>query len=442
MRVLFITGEFPPMQGGVGDCTNEIALALTQRGVDVAVLTSLLPTSALRPPSAVTILPLIKTWNWSALSQIRKTISKVRPDIVHIQYQTGAFGMQPMINFLPRFVPRAPLTPRPPLPKGEGERTAQLSNVRPSSLPRPLLPKGEGGRVAVTFHDLLPAYLFPKAGPLRDWVTFQLARGTDAVVATNSADYARLRENVCGLKKWLKLIPIGSNIAPTTPPPDFNRLKLRDQLGVRDDETLLVYFGFLNASKGAETLIHALYNLPQAKLLFLGGQTGASDVNNVAYLEHVKQEIRDWGLEQRVLWTDFLPAEQVSAHFYASDVCVLPYCDGASFRRGSFMAALAHGIPIVTTHPQASAVTPLTVQDERFEFSDDLNLPALRDGDNVLLVPPDDPDAIVLAVTRVRTSPGLAALLSGNARSAARAFSWNKIADEHVELYERMMESL
>ncbi len=171
----------------------------------------------------------------------------------------------------------------------------------------------------------------------------------------------------------------------------------------------------------------------------LGGQTGASDPTNAAYLEHVKDEIRAWGLEQRVLWTDFLPAEQVSAHFYASDVCVLPYRDGASFRRGSFMAALAHGIPIVTTHPQASAAAPLTAQDERFEFSDDLNLPALTDGDNVLLVSPDDPDAIVLAVTRVQTSPGLAALLSGSARLTARAFSWDKIADEHVELYEKMV---
>ncbi|MCI0478185.1 MAG: glycosyltransferase family 4 protein, partial [Anaerolineales bacterium] len=344
MRILFITGEFPPMQGGVGDCTNEIAQALAKRGADVSVLTSVVsnqssvishqssvisnqsPASRLKhpilpprsgqvsnlqpPTSNLQVLRTIPRWDWSQRSALLKTIASTRADIVHIQYQTGAFGMHPMINFLPRFIP-------PPGKKG-------------------------GVGVAVTFHDLLPAYLFPQAGPLRDWVTFQLARGADAVVATNNADYARLRQEVRGLKKWLKLIPIGSNITPTTPPPDFNRLKLRDKLGVRDDEMLLVYFGFLNESKGAETLIRALYALPQAKLLFLGGQTGASDPTNVAYLEHVKQMIGEWGLEQRVLWTDYLPAEQVSAHFYASDVCVLPYRDGASFRRGSFMAALAH----------------------------------------------------------------------------------------------------
>jgi len=40
MRVLFVTGEFPPLQGGVGDCTNEIAKRLHRMGVEVAVLTA------------------------------------------------------------------------------------------------------------------------------------------------------------------------------------------------------------------------------------------------------------------------------------------------------------------------------------------------------------------------------------------------------------------
>ncbi len=394
------------MQGGVGDCTNEIARALAQHGVNVSVLTTNGDMPHV-PRSTPHVLRTIKTWDWSALTQIRKIVFEMQPDIVHIQYQTGAFGMHPMINFLPRFIP-------PP-------------------------DKKNGAGVAVTFHDLRPMYLFPKAGALRDWVTFQLARSAEAVIATNKADYMKLREQVRGRHKWLKLIPIGSNIAPTTTPSDFDRERLRKQLGVRDDETLLVYFGFLNESKGGETLIRALYDLPKAKLLFLGGQTGASDATNIAYLEHIKQEIAHYNLTARVIWTDFLPAEQISAHFYASDICVLPYRDGASFRRGSFMAALAHGLPIITTRPQQEATQTITAQDERFEFADNLDLPELRDGENVLFVPPDDADALHLAITRVHDAPGLAARLSSGARVTARAFSWDKIADEHLELYERMM---
>ncbi len=186
MRILFITGEFPPMQGGVGDCTNEIAQALAKRGADVSVVTTQIESGTNLPPSTFNVQRIMPRWDWGQRTKILKTVAAFKPEIVHIQYQTGAFGMHPMINFLPRMI----------APPGK--------------------PNGAG--VAVTFHDLLPAYLFPKAGPLRDWVTFQLARGADAVISTNQADYLRLRENLRGQRKWQRLIPIGSNIAPAPPP--------------------------------------------------------------------------------------------------------------------------------------------------------------------------------------------------------------------------------
>ena len=39
MRILFITGEYPAMQGGVGDYTRQLSQALGALGVDVHVLT-------------------------------------------------------------------------------------------------------------------------------------------------------------------------------------------------------------------------------------------------------------------------------------------------------------------------------------------------------------------------------------------------------------------
>jgi glycosyltransferase involved in cell wall biosynthesis len=412
MRVLFLTGEFPPMQGGVGDCTNEIALALAQRGVEVSVLTTnderrttnenppLLP-----PPSSLHILRIIQKWSWSALAQIRKTISETRADIVHIQYQTAAFGMYPMINFAPRFFPTT-------------------------------------AKCVVTFHDLRPMYLFPKAGRVRDWVTFQLARASDAVIATNDDDYNTL---LAFSLKLLTCIPIGSNI---NPPPsvilngvkNLQRATLRAQLGVQPDEILLCYFGFLNESKGGETLIHALAEIPNAKLLMLGGQTGASDGTNFTYLEKVKKEVGDRRLENRVIWTDFMAQEKISAHFYASDICVLPYRDGASYRRGTFMAALAHGMAIVTTqsvvttnHDGASSRRTNDQNPSRIPHPSPL--PLLRDGENVLLVPPENPRAIADAVNRIASNFELRARLQRGALETAQFFTWDKIADAHLELY-------
>lgn len=389
MHVLFISAEFPPMQGGVGDCTNEIALALTKRGVQVSVLTTDAVPSVPRPPSSVLrILRTIKKWDWSALSQIRRTIEETKPDIYHIQYQTGAFGMHPMINFAPRL----------------------LASTKINS--------------AVTFHDLRPMYLFPKAGPLRDWVTFQLAQKTDAVIATNQEDYTRLATRHL---QNLSLIPIGSNINPT-PPPDFDPGALREELGIEPDEILLCYFGFLNESKGGETLLRALAEMPNAKLVMLGGQTGETDATNISYLARVRKLIDDLELTDRVIWTDFLDPPEVSAHFLASDMCVLPYRDGASYRRGTFMAALAHGMAIVTT-------------DDGRQPADDGRLPALRNGENVVLVPPDDPGAIVEAVNRIASNPTLRAQLQQRARETAQFFTWDKIADAHLELYSKLLSS-
>ena len=39
MRILFITGEYPSMQGGVGDYTRRLSQALGELGADVHVLT-------------------------------------------------------------------------------------------------------------------------------------------------------------------------------------------------------------------------------------------------------------------------------------------------------------------------------------------------------------------------------------------------------------------
>ncbi len=425
MHVLFVTGEYPPMQGGVGDCTHEIARALVNCGAQVSVLTSATESPVPAPQStSLAVLRAVKKWDWSALPILRETLAATRADILHIQYQTAAFGMHPMINFAPRLLQRAA---RSPAQNGASRRA----------------------QIVVTFHDLLPMYLFPKAGRVRDWVTFQLARSSDAVIATNEDDYIQLAAvNL----KLLTLTPIGSNLE-TTPPPDFDRAVLRAQLGVEPDEILLCYFGFLNDSKGGETLIRALPHLPNAKLVLLGGQLGASDPTNAAYLARVKQLIGELGLTPRVIWTDFMPQPRVSAHFLAADVCVLPYRNGASYRRGTLMAALAHGMAIVTTRaeesgqkaegrrqnssfvlrPPSSVLRPWSV------VGQPPTLPQLENEENALLVPPDDPTAIADAVKRIAASPALKARLQSGARATAAFFTWDKIADAHLELYERLL---
>jgi hypothetical protein len=40
LRVLFITGEYPPLEGGVGDFTHLLGQEMARQGAEVGVLTS------------------------------------------------------------------------------------------------------------------------------------------------------------------------------------------------------------------------------------------------------------------------------------------------------------------------------------------------------------------------------------------------------------------
>src|SRR5690606_13857298 len=157
--------------------------------------------------------------------------------------------------------------------------------------------------------------------------------------------------------------------------------EIRQSLGLQPQDTLLGYFGFLNESKGADTLIEALAGLDgRFHLIFIGGQTGASDAgNNQSFLDGLRAQIDALGLSERVHWTGFLSDARVSAHLQAADLLVMPYRDGASLRRGTLMAALAHGRPLITTTPTAPT-------------------PQLVSGENCCLVPVGDAKVLGTAV--------------------------------------------
>jgi glycosyltransferase involved in cell wall biosynthesis len=120
-------------------------------------------------------------------------------------------------------------------------------------------------------------------------------------------------------------IAIGSNIT-VHPTNHIETEEIRHSLGLQPQGTLLGYFGFLNESKGADTLIEALAGLDgRFHLIFIGGQTGASDAaNNQSFLDGLRTQIDALGLSKRVHWTGFLSDARVSAYLQAADLLVMP----------------------------------------------------------------------------------------------------------------------
>jgi glycosyltransferase-like protein len=63
----------------------------------------------------------------------------------------------------------------------------------------------------------------------------------------------------------------------------------------------------------------------------------------------------------------------------------------------------------------------------------------LVDGQNALLVAPDDADALGRAIVRAATDPDLAATLRAGGLATARRFSWGSSAERHVEVYRELL---
>lgn len=394
MHILLVTGEYPPQTGGVGAYTAELAHALTDLGVRCTVITSrfaLHEQGALAPASsaddAVRVLPIVARWGPRALAAIARRAIDLHADWIHLQYQTAAFNMNPSVNFAPYFW-------------------------------------RSKARVAWTFHDLLPAYLFPKAGEgIRNWVTELPVSWAHAVIATNRADYQRLLDHHGGARARLHEIPIGSNVQGVQLSME-ERMARRRKYGWGNDQIVLGYFGALNRSKGGMVLLRALSALRDAgidaHLLMIGDVLGASDPTNADFAQEVRQQVSAMGLDACIQWTGREAAAEVSADLNAVDICLLPYADGASLRRGTLMAALANGCAIVTTAP----ATPIA---------------NLRDGVEALFVPRGDDsqvaNATVTAVRRLQEDSTLLATLRGNARTASLTYAWDAIARRHMQVY-------
>jgi glycosyltransferase involved in cell wall biosynthesis len=378
MRIGIITGEYPPMQGGVGAYTHILADEMIHQGESVHILTGLQAASPDHPPA---VSAMMSNWGWSLFGAVRAWAEHYRLDLLNIQFQTAAFGMSPWIHFLP-------------------------DRLRP-------IP------VVTTFHDLRVPYLFPKAGKLRSWIVRHIAHSSAGIIVTNHEDDRQMQSI-----PHRALIPIGSNILKPLPS-DFDRAAYRAASGSTDSDCLLAYFGLFNQSKGIDVLLDALCELRgrglPVRLVMIGGGVGSSDPSNASFQDWMHARIAELGLNDAIHFTGYLDDEsRVAAYLAASEFVVLPFRDGASLRRGSLMAALHHGCAIITTTPSVP-------------------IPTFTDGSALRLVPPDDAHALAAAIDALRRSPPDQAALRQGASALARQFEWPQIARQTLAFFQQII---
>jgi len=274
--------------------------------------------------------------------------------------------------------------------------------------------------VVTTFHDLLPPYLFPKAGPAREWVTRALAKGSDAIIVTNVQDLESLAQQPQLLRR-LMMIPIGSNL-PDIPPIDVDAERKR--IGLSEETKLAIgFFGFLTEDKGIDILLRALTDLPhasQASLVIIGGGLSETDLANRQYYEWITRRFEQCRIP--VIQTGHLPPNQAAAALRAMDLVVLPFRNGASLRRGTLIAAIRAGATVLTTDPGT-----------------DDSLEPLIGGESLWLVSPGDAEALRVGIETLLGDRSLRERLATEAQRQATNFDWNAIAQQHITLYENLL---
>lgn len=391
-RVLLVAGEYPPALGGVADYTELLAQHLALAGA--------LPTVVAREDrrvlaaagATIPVRRVARDWGFSAWRVLERLIRDELPDIVHVQYQAGAFDGRAAIPLLPlRF--RAP----------------------------------SGPRLVVTFHDLKRPYLFPKAGRLRSVAIRYLARASARAIVTNGEDLRSVWRRAPHVHPCL--IPIGSNIPAHAGNPASAGQALRGRLGLHGDDVLLGYFGLLGPSKGFETLLEALGRLrtnatQRFQLLVIGGERSLTDRSPRVEPELLTL-VAQFGVPDRVHFMGRLESTMAAEALAGCDLVVLPFRDGASWRHGSLLAALAQGCPTITTEPCP-------------EYTADGQLPALIGGENVLLTPPGDAAALAATIASGASDPALRAWIGSRTRELARHFSWERIAAQHLACYDQL----
>jgi glycosyltransferase involved in cell wall biosynthesis len=135
----------------------------------------------------------------------------------------------------------------------------------------------------------------------------------------------------------LDVIPIGNNIV---------------RIGGRmPGPERLVYFGQISRNKGVELFLETAGLLRAAGNPIEIRMIGAMTDSDPEFRSLVLGSVEKYGIIKRLS----LPAEDVSEELNAASFALLPFPDGVSDKRGSALAALDHGVTVLTTH---SANTP------------------------------------------------------------------------------------
>ncbi len=300
MRILLITGSFPPMPCGIGDYTAQLAEALGKRGDTVVAVLTDAAARADRPDAHFEVYPVVKRWKISDFPEIAKVVWHWNPDIIHIQYPSQAYGRKLFPWLLPAlflFMKRATVQT---WHEYYSNTLGSLRNILNAIIP---------GRLVVVrphYQDMMPA-----------WHRWLIRR------------------------KYLQFIPNASSL-PRIRLSDSERIVIHERF-TPSSKALLVFFGFIYPHKGIELLFDIAD--PALHHIVLVGNFQEIE----PYHKKLLDRIQNGPWSGNVTTTGFLPVDDTGRILAAADAVALPFHDGGGIWNTSLHGAAIQGTFILTT---------------------------------------------------------------------------------------------
>ena len=296
-RVLLVCGVFSPERCGVGDYTRRLASELGTQGADVHVWSS----KGAVESEGVHVHADVDGWTDTLLVRRRfeEVLREVRPDVVQIQYP-GSYGKANRSvagNLLPHWA------------------------------------RTRGFRVFTTLHEWGERSLLWR---LRASLMVSRSHGVVAVTSPDARILAR-RPRLGSAR--VRHIPLGPNL-------EFDRIQQ-----ARSAIPVLAFFGFLDPLKGLEELLEVAASLRVRGQAFRLDLHGRYEPASCAHHAAIRAQVQRLGLDGVVRFAGPLPGDPQEAARALSETWlgVLPFREGISERRSSFLVLGRAGIPVLTS---------------------------------------------------------------------------------------------
>jgi glycosyltransferase involved in cell wall biosynthesis len=316
-RWLIITPEYPPKLGGVADYTREVAIGLTEAGDEVHVLGPAGSDDSGGMPELF-VHGVLGCFRIRDIRNTDRTLSRfAAPRQILVQWVPHGYGYRSMnLPFCLWLWKRA---------RCNGDSVDIMVH-------EPYLAFGEG-----TWRQNLVAVVHRV-------MTAILLRAVQKVWVTIPAWEARWRPWTFNRPVPFGCLAVPNNIPVTPDVKAVEDIRRRYELqGTRTHGPVIGHFGTYGTTITSilQKVIPPLLECNQRATLLLIGNGSSNFRERLISASPL--------LSDRIYATGKLNASEISHHLFACDVMLQPYPDGISGRRTSAIAALAHGIPLVTT---------------------------------------------------------------------------------------------